>query len=291
MVAAIDRNRLSDRRASADDPALAEALTEVAAFGRLSNEQVRAMRANRRRAVGSVAAVALAAVLGLGGWMQLQTPAPTTIHYSTARGEQRLVHLADGSSVRLNGATRLDVTLDRDRRTVELAEGQAFFDVAHDAKRPFVVTAGAVNGRVLGTAFDVDRMHGQVELEVYRGAVRFAGTAPGSAGVVVRAGWRSRYRDGTIDRPTLFDPAQQDWREGWLDTEGMRLGDVVEALDRGTGPLVLPPPARLAALPIAGRFRLDDPARLLRVIGGAYGFTVVRDGDRIRLQPAAATRD
>jgi transmembrane sensor len=51
--------------------------------------------------------------------------------------------------------------------------------------------------------------------------------------------------------------------------------------------LVLPPPSALADMPIAGRFKLDDPARLLDAIGGAYGFRVEQDGDRLRLRAAS----
>lgn len=264
-----------------DDPALTEALSAMSTVGRLSNEEVRAMRGRRRQVLGSAGAAALALVIGIGGWW---SGSATTAHYQTVRGQQLAVNLADGSSIRLNGATSLDVTLAAGRRTVALQQGEAFFDVAHDARWPFEVAVGDVTARVLGTAFDLDRTGGQVELGVYRGAVRFAAAGPGSPGVVVKAGWRSRYRDGAVGLPTRFDPVQQDWRQGWLDTEGMRLGDVVEALNRSGGPLVAPPPPALAALPIGGRFKLDDPAQLLRAIGDAYGFKVMQRGDQIALE-------
>ncbi len=270
-----------------DDPALAEALAAVAANGRLSNERVRQMRASRRRALGTAGAAMLVLAIGGGGWLGLRPVPSVTEHYRTARGQQLAVRLADGSSLRLNGATSLDVTLAHDHREVVLNGGEAFFDIAHDARRPFEVAAGDVSARVLGTAFDLDRTTDQVKLGVFRGAVRFGGRSPGTHGVVVKQGWRSRYRDGAVDAPASFDTDQQDWRQGWLDTEGMRLTDMVEALNRGGGPLVLPPPPALAALPIAGRFKLDDPARLLHAIGSAYGFSVVRDGQGLRLVPAA----
>lgn len=264
-----------------NDLALAEALATMAGFARLSNDEVRAMRARRRRALGSAGALALVFAIGLGRWWD--GSGAITSHYQTARGQQLAVALVDGTRIRLNGATSLDVTFAPAQRHVTLAQGEAYFDVAHDAKRPFAVEIGGVTARVLGTAFDLERTNGQVELGVYRGAVRFADTGSPSSGVVVRAGWRSRYRDGTVGSPTRFDPAQQDWRQGWLDTEGMRLGDLVDALNRGGGPLVVAPPPALAALPIGGRFKLDDPGQLLAAIGAAYGFSVVPEGDRLRL--------
>ncbi|MEG8042001.1 FecR domain-containing protein [Sphingomonas sp. LR59] len=139
--------------------------------------------------------------------------------------------LADGSTVSLNGATRLRIVYADRQRRAELLAGQAFFDVQHDVSRPFVVRAGASETRVLGTAFDLDLTRTQVALAVYRGAVGFdpVGTP---RGVVVRAGYRSAVRGGVAAAPTRFDPVLPDWRKGWIDTAGMRLDDLVEILDR-----------------------------------------------------------
>jgi transmembrane sensor len=272
-----------------DDPALAEALAASATAGRLSNADVRALRLARRRTVATGAVALVALVGGIGTWIGTRPGpiAPPSIqHYATARGEQRAVMLADGSRLRLNGATRIAVLIARDRREVRLERGEAYFDVAHDAARPFTVRAGASDARVLGTAFDIDLRREQVALAVYRGAVRFGGHAPAGTAVVVKAGWRSQFAYGRPTAPRPFDVAQQDWRSGWLDTEDMKLGDLVEVLNRRGGPLVLPPAPVLAEMPVAGRFRLDDPAQLLDAIGAAYGFSVKREQGQLRLVPS-----
>jgi transmembrane sensor len=275
-----------DRDTLFGDPALVEALTACAAGGRLSNNDVRAMRAARRRNIAVAGTAALAVVAGAGAWLGMRPAAiqpPDTIHYATVRGEERVVKLADGSTLRLNGATRVAVMLAADRREVRLESGEAYFDVAHDAARPFTVRAGTSDARVLGTAFDVDLRREQVELAVYRGAVRFGPQRASGATVVVKAGWRSHFAAGSATIPRPFDVAQQDWRSGWLDTEGMKLGDLVDVLNRRGGPLVMPPSATLADMPIAGRFRLDEPGQLLDAIGAAYGFSVRREEGALRL--------
>jgi len=274
-----------------DDPALAEALADPAGFERLSDADVRAMRARRRQALGTTAAAACALLLGVGGWWGLRPIAPpvTTEHYETARGQHAEVQLADGSTLTLDGATQVDVTLAPDRRTVALRSGEAYFDVAHDPARPFTVRAGASSARVLGTAFDLNLIGRHVELEVYRGAVRFGGAAAAAPGKVVRAGWRARFADGAASDPSPFDVTRGNWRDGWLIADGMTLGDLIEAIDRQGGPSVAPPPAALAGLKIEGRFRLDDPAMLLDAMGDAYGFRVRREGDALRLEPGAAS--
>jgi len=250
----------ADVQAVLDDPALGEALTEIAAIGRLSDEQVRSLREGRNRALGSGMAVVLVALAGAGiGKRGLRAPAtPTVQHSETKRGEQRVVQLADGSSVELDGATSLDVTLDSRSRFVALHRGEAYFDIAHEAQRPFVVHAGASSTRVLGTAFSIDLGQRVVKLAVYRGKVRFGGTGSGGAGVVVPAGWRTSFAGGRAAPPARFDATQQDWRQAWVDTDDMVLGELVETLNRRGGPLIATPPANLASLPLSGRFKLDN---------------------------------
>jgi transmembrane sensor len=283
--------RAADVRATLDDPALAEALEQAAAFGRLSDGDIRAMRAARRRNVAALGAVALVATIGLGTWSAgwfAGSPAPVVAHYETQRGQQQDVRLADGTTLHLSGATSLDVTLDDRRRVVALRQGEAYFDVAHEAGRPFVVHAGDSATRVLGTAFDVDVARGgDVKLSVYRGRVRFGSALSDARSVEVPAGWRSRFSDGVARAPTRFDATQQDWRQDWVDTDDMRLADLVDALNRRGGPEVMEPPPALAGIALSGRFKLDNSRQLLDAIGAAYGFAVVREGDRLRLVATA----
>lgn len=282
--------RIADTRLRDDlgsDPALREALMASAAAGRLSNDEIRAMRATRRRRTASLAGIVFVAALGFGGWRQWSgspsaAPAPT-VHFATRPGEMRVVQLADGSSIQLGGGSRVDVTLAADRREARLAAGEAYFDVAHEQTRPFTVRAGETDVRVLGTAFDVNLTRDQVGLAVYRGAVRFAGASAGRR--VVTAGYRTRFHQNRIDSPVHFDPAQSDWRLGWLDTAGMKLGDLVEVLDRQGGPAIAPPPPELAGIAVSGRFRLDNSEQLLDAIGSANGFRVRRDGERLVIEP------
>lgn len=170
------------------------------------------------------AAAAAAVALALAPWGDL-LPQPDTL-YATAKGESRAIQLADGSHIDLATDSHLSVRLENDARRVTVHEGQALFDVAHDAGRPFLITAGDETVRVLGTKFDVRRRDGQLTVTVLRGLVEVSTDgedAPvrlrpgqmlehveGAAGVVVRAvaaedqvGWRSGrliYRDQPLSR-------------------------------------------------------------------------------------------
>lgn len=113
-------------------------------------------------------AAAAAAVVALGVWTQSNVGTGQT--YSTDDAARTVV-LSDGSTLYLNRHTDLSVRMERDRRSVTLRDGEAAFDVAHNAARPFEITAGDHDVRVLGTAFNVVHHDGRFAVSVERGVV------------------------------------------------------------------------------------------------------------------------
>ena len=105
------------------------------------------------RALVGMAAAGAVAAFAFGGWSWVQARST----FTTGVGEQWVVQLADGSSVRLDTDSRMRVRLSEGRRLVVLERGQAMFTVAHDAVRPFVVEAGEARVTAIGTEFDVQR--------------------------------------------------------------------------------------------------------------------------------------
>ena len=98
----------------------------------------------------AVAASVILALFGAWAWGQRHT-------YSTGIGEQRSLALEDGSSIKLNAMSRIRVRFTATRRDIELIEGQAFFRVAKDKTRPFIVESKGTQVRAVGTEFDVYR--------------------------------------------------------------------------------------------------------------------------------------
>src|SRR5690606_21686104 len=119
----------------------------------------------RRFAGAVVAALAVFAV-----WFGIEHRGTT---YSTGVGEQRIVKLTDGSIVTLNTRSRAFVRFADDVREVELIEGEALFQVEHDAHRPFRVAAGSVLVEAIGTQFNVLRQTATT-VSVVEGAVKVA---------------------------------------------------------------------------------------------------------------------
>lgn len=87
-------------------------------------------------------------------------------------GEHRQLRLSDGSRIELGSDSAIRVAFEPGTRAVTLLRGQAFFEVSHDAARPFTVQAANVTVRVVGTAFDVDLSRHAVEVAVQSGAVQ-----------------------------------------------------------------------------------------------------------------------
>jgi len=123
----------------------------------------------RRRAL--FAAASLALVLTALTATYLLTGSEQTLRYTTARGEQRTWQLADDTIVHLNSDSELKVDYSSRRRNVSIERGQVYFEVAHDANRPFQVRAGTYVLRDIGTSFDVFRKEHGTVVSVVEGKV------------------------------------------------------------------------------------------------------------------------
>lgn len=131
-----------------------------------------------RRYWQPVVASSLAAAAVLAAGIYLSRPEPTVTAVETAQagikvlpGPERLV-LADGSVVELNAGGRIQSAFTGGERRVRLVQGEAHFAVTKNPARPFIVDAGAVSVRAVGTAFDVRRGAEAVEVLVTEGKVR-----------------------------------------------------------------------------------------------------------------------
>lgn len=213
---------------------------------------------------------------------------PRDPSYATDIGEQRIVNLDDGSRVSLNSETRMAIHFaDRERRIV-LEEGEAYFEVAQDARRPFVVVAGTHRVTALGTSFVVRYEADQTAVMLVDGKVSVTTPQASAADiepVVLTAGQRLTLAKGTI--PTLDRPrvdAVAAWRRGELIFDSTLLADAVAEMNRyDKTPLVVDDPT-VAALPVSGIYRTGDSPGFARIIAQMYGIRLVQEGGRIHLR-------
>jgi transmembrane sensor len=178
---------------------------------------------------GTAAAAAIAVV---GGWAVLDRDAPAQ-QIATAPGEHRTIDLADGSKLALNGGTRVTIDPDTPRHVV-LEQGEARFEVRHDASDPFVVLSGGARLVDAGTIFNVARDGDALEVGVAEGAVIYE---PGADEVRLAPGDTLR-RSGKGAKPVLGRAKAQaigSWASGELQYDEPSLDEVARDLTRSLG--------------------------------------------------------
>jgi len=207
---------------------------------------------------GGMAIAAGLAVAVLPGIVAQQATAET---YATGKGERKRVTLADGSIVDLNAETKLSVTYARAERKIELAEGEAIFDVTHDAKRPFTVAAANHQVRVLGTQFDVRQRQGDLMVTVARGKVQVRPMTAETLGrqFTLTRGQRLEVARSGHEKLQVVDPQEAfSWRAGRLIYRGEPLANVVADLNRQYVDQIEVSDPELGKMPVTGVIVLDD---------------------------------
>lgn len=238
----------------------------------------------RRRIWKIPAAVAACLVLALGTGVALETLAPADPNRLVAEvGQVRRQVLADGSAVTLNTGAVLDVRYGPEGRRVRLVKGEAFFDVAHDPSRPFLVESRAGSARVLGTAFDVRLQGDRAKVSVLRGAVRVE-PARGGGMAVLRAG-QGAWLDGAAPKAlALEDPAAVDaWRQGRLVVYHRPLSEVVDEIGRYRRGKVFVRGQALAGRPVSGVFDVARPDAAIDALAASLDLRTARLGGFVLL--------
>lgn len=207
---------------------------------------------------------AAAAALVLGGGVSFAVATDVFADHRTGVGERRSLKLADGSTVDLDADSALSVAFSAGQRRIELHRGRAFFQVAGDAARPFVVAASNGEVRALGTAFDV-----KIAADVVHVAVSEHAVAVGMKDETVRldAGRALAYGSAGIGQAAPADIASQlTWRQDRLFFQEAPLREVVADLDRYRAGRILIMDADLADLPVTGFFHAGQTEAALQTI-------------------------
>lgn len=214
---------------------------------------------------------------------------------STQVGEVRRLALEDGSALALNTASVLQVKFADDERRIVLRKGEASFQVAHDEQRPFVVQAGDVLVRAVGTAFSVRMRDQDVEVVVTEGVVevrRDGGTARSAAERVAR--------NQEVVVTTAKQPAAQPmavaalndnevarrlaWQDGRLVFQGEELANAVAEVNRYSPlPVVIDDPA-LGRKSFVGVFRVGDTRAFAQAAATAFDAQVHEEDGALHLR-------
>lgn len=208
----------------------------------------------------------------------------------TPRGSEYSLTLADGTQVWLNAASRLRFfTSDRDRERRVWLEGEAYFEVAHDARRPFIVESGGQSIRVLGTRFNINSYEGDraIYTTLVEGSVAIAPLAGGGE-VTLEPGQQAEYsrrNGGAIAVKAVDTSLATAWMSGTFIFEHASVTEIMENLSRWysfefeVSPL-------LDGLRFSGQFpRCENLDRILSIIASTgTGMQIDYDGTKITLR-------
>ncbi len=230
--------------------------------------------------MGAAATLAVAAVIGSALLPPLFAPRVKT--YGTGIGGHETLKLADGSQIELNTDTRLRIEVGTRERKVWLEKGEAYFQIRHDASRPFVVLAGKDRVIDLGTKFTVRREPHRLQVAVMEGKVQLESNSGAKARSI------SLTRGDVVVSSANAMPLQHKpeaelakelgWRNGVLTFENTTLADAAAEFNRYNAEKVVVTGADVERLTIGGKFSKNDVAAFAELAQHVLGLKVEDHG-------------
>jgi transmembrane sensor len=246
-------------------------------------------RPRRRNGLVRLApAVAACIALAWTGWVFLRAGTSYTAAYETTLYQQQL--LPDGTRVEMNRDTSLVAQFSASERRILMVQGEAQFFVAKDAQRPFIVRAGGVDVRAVGTAFNVRVAGSNIEVLVTEGVVQVAQKPPSAPAVPhvvaesravigrLTAGYRTIVPVIPAASPPPVLPASPEeierlleWKPRLLDFNSTPLAEVVAEFNRRNSRQLMIGDAELQTLPIVASVRSDNVDGFVRTLEATFG--------------------
>ncbi|WP_340314584.1 FecR family protein [Rhizorhabdus argentea] len=195
------------------------------------------------RSLGAIAAAVMAVFVSIGLTFvalrlepEMPRQAQESARFVTSTGERKPIALADGSTIMLDAESSIHVEIDSSRRFVRLERGRAYFDVAHDTRRPFVVGLDGRSLTALGTAFSIDLASNRLDVVLVRGRVKVHGRPDdGNLSIQMDAGTRLLVAGGGRWISEKADNlAATSWMHGRLVFENAQLSDLCAEFNRYT---------------------------------------------------------
>lgn len=186
--------------------------------------------------------------------------------FRSSTGQQRQIALSDGSTLLLNTASAVSVDFSEQQRLVTLTQGEAFFQVAGDAQRPFVVKTLAGEVRALGTAFDIKQQNREVSVTVFEHAVKITNATGESYARLTQAEQITFSRDQFHSPSPVNLQRAAAWHQQRMVFQDKPLAQVAAELERYRPGKILIVSDAIKQLPITGVFDIADTDLALQAI-------------------------
>jgi transmembrane sensor len=227
----------------------------------------------------AAAGIVLAITAGIAAYVE----GPRSPEYRTPVGGLANFPLDDGSKITLNTNSQITLALTEKERRVNLEQGEAFFDVAKDPVRPFVVYANDQRVVAVGTRFSVRLKPESVQVAVTEGRVRLE-KQPSlllTPGMVVEAKDR---RVSVLQQPLAQVEQQLSWRAGYVVLRKAALGEAVAEFNRYNRRQLVIEDAQLAEIRVGGNFQSSNIDGFVRLLQEGFGVRAEQRDDRIILK-------
>ena len=235
---------------------------------------------NFLRAVGLITGGVAAIVLAVAGVMFMQQPAEKV--YATPVGGHLAVAMADGSSIELNTDTILRVTENAHGRNATLEKGEAYFQIKHDAARPFALSVSGQRVIDLGTKFSVRDDPDRVQVMLIEGSAKIESDHARDA--ILKPG------DVAIATPTSLSVSRTPipdlgdrlaWRHGMLSFKYTTLEAAAEEFNRYNSTKIVIADSHVARLTIYGTFPAKDVAAFADAAQAYFKLHVENRGEEV----------
>jgi transmembrane sensor len=236
---------------------------------------------SRRRLLYGGLAAGLAVTVGKIGFSFLHERMVLT----TAKGEFRKVPLQDKSIANINSGSQIEVAFTQQQRRVTLRKGEAWFEVAKDKSKPFIVEAGDARIRAVGTAFAVRRFANGSEVLVTEGTVEVWSQDGTAQRHLVNAGEHAFLPKAAGAISVTRQPTEVNrrlaWREGRLILTNQTLSEAVADFNRYSPKAIIILNPSLQNKRLIGRYQLDAPELFARDVSTVLDVPIVITADKI----------
>ena len=249
--------------------------------------EVQRQRVSRPRAALKIAASGLLVIsLGVAGYVAYQNMSVSERAWtekSTRKGQKATIMLTDGTKVYLNVASKLlfPEHFDAGKRAVTL-EGEAFFDVARNPKRPFIITSGDLTTTVLGTSFNIKAFVGEaLQVTVATGQVKVkAPDRDGMAHEVFLQPYQQASYDGQLSKQKVDIQQFIGWREKVLRFDELSLAQAAIMLERWFDVSIKIEDERIRSCTISGTYINEKLTNVLESFEHILNITYRIEGER-----------
>lgn len=196
-------------------------------------------------------------------------------------GQRVKLTLQDGTTVWLNAQSTLTypaLFAEKERKVSII--GEAFFDVAKNPERPFIVTSQGVEMKVLGTQFNVDSYPGQghIQTSLIEGSLQISIPQSGAAGIILRPDERATIENGRLTVSTIPHADQFLWKEGIYSFDNELLIDILKKLELHYDVKIVVNDPSIYTWEYTGKFKQRDGVeKILQMIQRIHKFSIRKD--------------